>query len=192
MEENYSSPVKETRNFGNNRRRLIWISIAIMVIAVAILWIGKQIQIGNLRNDSAKAHERIESEARRAVMNSHEQHLRLLAKPFTWAVRTEMMNNNISQVNQYANDMIKEKNISSIVIINGAGKVISSTNKKWEGKDFAIVGNRSHLQSDTTFIENIKDSILVMSSPVMGFNSRLGTIILNYNLPKIEFTTAKE
>jgi hypothetical protein len=191
MEENSSSPVKKTGNFANNRRRLIWISIAIMVTAVAILWIGKQIQIGNLRSESEKEHERIESEARRAVINSHEQHLRLLAKPFTWAVRTEMINNNLSQVNQYTNDMIKEKNISSIMIIDAAGKIITSTNKKWEGKDFAIVGKRLQLQSDTTIIENIKDSILVMSSPVMGFNSRLGTIVLNYNLPKIEFTSAK-
>lgn len=178
----HSSATDGIGNDAKKRKRSILISILVVIIAVAALWIGKQIQINNLRNESAKTQERLKGEAKQAVIQSHEQHLRIFAKPFAWAVRTEMMSNNINQVNLYMNEMIKEKNISSIMVLNAAGKIISSTNKKWEGKDFSAVGNASYLQSDSIIVDNIKDSLLIMSSPVMGFNNRLGTLIVNYSL----------
>jgi hypothetical protein len=50
------------------------------------------------------------------------------------------------------------------LVLNPAGKIISSTNKKWDGKDFSTVGKASYLQSDSTIVDNINDSILIMSS----------------------------
>ena len=173
------------------RKRLLLIGILIIIIAVAALWIGKQIQIKNLRNESAEMQQLMEREAKQAIIQSHEQHLRLLAKPFVWAVRTEMMSNSVNQINLYTNEMIKEKNISSIMVLNAAGKIISSTNKKWEGRDFSSVGNSNYLQSDSIIVDNINDSVLIMSSPVMGFNTRLGTLIVNYSLSPPRFAGAK-
>jgi hypothetical protein len=164
------------------QKRWILISSLVIIVAVSALWIGKQIQIRNLKNESAKMQERIELDAKQAIIQSHEQHLRLLAKPFVWAVREEMMRNNANQINLYTNEMIREKNISSIMVVNASGKIISSTNKKWEGRDYLLVGDSTYVQSDTTIVDNIKDSILIMSSPVMGFNNRLGTLIIHYAL----------
>src|SRR5688572_1078457 len=125
----FPSISSEGRSTSDTRKqkRLILISILVIIIAAASLWIGKQIQIKNLRNESAEMHQRMERDAKQAMIQSHEQHLRLFAKPFVWAVRTEMMSNNVNQINQYTNDMIKEKNISSILVVNAAGKIISST-----------------------------------------------------------------
>ena len=102
-----------------------------------------------------------------------------------------MMSNNVNQINLYAKEMIKEKNILSIMVLNATGKIICSTNQKWEGRDFSTIGNASYLQSDSTIVDNINDSILIMSSPVMGFNNRLGTLIVNYSLSPLEFMKPK-
>lgn len=59
--------------------------------------------------------------------------------------------------------------------------VISSTNKKEEGKEFVTAGKINYLASDTTMFENMNDSLLIMSSPVMGFNNRIGTLIVTYS-----------
>jgi hypothetical protein len=98
-----------------------------------------------------------------------------------------MMNNAISQINLYTNELVKEKNISSIMIVDLAGTVISSTDKKWEGRNYSAIGNQRYLDSDSTIVDNIKDSVLMMSSPIMGFNNRLGTLVLAYslNLPQL-------
>lgn len=184
------TPVKERTSSTEKRRRILIIGILLLFIVIAILWIWKQVQINNLRNASLKQYEQLEMEAERAVVNSHEQHLRLLAKPFAWAVRSEMMNNNISQLNQYTNELIKEKNIHSISIVNADGKIVTSTNKKWEGRFYFTIGEEAHLKSDSTVVRNVRDSILIMSSPIMNLNSRLGTLIVTYSLKSPVFIAA--
>ena len=103
-----------------------------------------------------------------------------------------MMKSNISQINQYSNELIKEKNIYSIMIVNADGKIISSTNKKWEGKFYLTIGDEAHLNNDSTVVKNVKDSLLIMSSPIMGLNSKLGTLIITYSLTTPTFIAAKE
>jgi len=92
-----------------------------------------------------------------------------------------MLKNNITQVNLYANEMVKEKNFQKVVVANDKGMVILSTNKKEEGKEFVTPGKINYLLSDTTVAENMNDSLLIMSSPVMGFNNRIGTLIVTFS-----------
>jgi type II secretory pathway pseudopilin PulG len=176
------APAKTMANTGNRRKRMMLIAIIAIIVAFAVLWMVKDSQLQVLRTQTAKDNQRLERQAQEAVIRAHEQQLRLLAKPFSWAVRIEMMNNSINQINLYANELVKERNISSIIIVNQAGKIISSTDKKWEGRDFSAVGKQSYLDTDSTIVENIKDSVLMMSSPIMGFNNRLGTLVLTYSL----------
>lgn len=181
------------RNSGiGQRNKVIIVGILLLLIFVAVLWVWKQVQINNLRAESSKQFEQFEKEAQRAVVNSHEQHLRILAKPFAWAVRTEMMKNNMSQVNQYTNELIKEKNIHSIMIVDANGKIVTSTNKKWEGKFYFTIGEEALLKNDSTVVKNVKDSILIMSSPIMGLNNRLGTLMVTYSLTSQGFVATKE
>ena len=186
------SSVKGGDSITKNRKRTIIISIGVAFIAIAILWIWKQVQLNNLRDESAKEYERLQTEAQHAVIKTHEQHLRVMAKPFAWVVRTEMMRNNISQINQYTNELIQEKNIQSIIIVNDDGKIVSSTNKKWEGKFYSTVGEEADLNNDSTVVRNLKDSVLVMSTPIMGLNSRLGTLMLTYSLTAPTYAAVRE
>jgi hypothetical protein len=104
MDEQNSShssltPVQATVDSGNRRKQIRLVVILAVIAAFAILWIVKESQLKNLRNETEKDNQRLEREARNAVIHAHEQQLRLLAKPFSWAVRIEMMNNSIIQIN---------------------------------------------------------------------------------------------
>ena len=118
MNEHTGSPVTSSARGSANafRRRWLLISILLVISAVAALWIGKQIELRNLRNESTEMQQRLERDTKQAIIQSHEHHLRLFAKPFSWAVRTEMMSNNVNQINLYTKEMIKEKNILSIMV----------------------------------------------------------------------------
>lgn len=98
-----------------------------------------------------------------------------------------MMRVNINQVNLFANDMVKEKNFQRIAVANDKGIIISSTNKKDEGQPFSTVGTDAALSSNNTSVENVNDSILIMTSPIMGFNNRLGTLLIKYVIQKPDF-----
>ncbi|MGI8635353.1 MAG: hypothetical protein ACR2KZ_08115, partial [Segetibacter sp.] len=58
------------------------------------------------------------------------------------------------------------------------GMVISSTNKKLEGKSYASVGNPGYLSDDSTVFNKVDDNTLEISSPVMGFNKKMVRLFL--------------
>ena len=156
----------------------------VVIALLAIIWAWKSIQINSLKKEHAARELQLKQQAQALLISSDQHYLQLLAKPYVWAIRTEMMAGNLGQVNLYANDMVKEKNMKSIVIADNKGIIVSSTDKKLEGQNFAAVGNQSYLNINHTTVDQVNDSLLVMASPIMGFNSRLGTLMITY-APKI-------
>ena len=73
------------------------------------------------------------------ITNSQREHLKFLPKPYTWAVRSELLKGNINQVNLYANEMAKEKNLQNIVVTNDKRVIISSP-KKMRGYNLRMFG----------------------------------------------------
>jgi hypothetical protein len=134
-----------------------------------------------VRKQSAKEMQQLKAKVANQIRQSEALYLKSIAKPLIWAMRSEMLKNNISQMNIYANEMVKEKNFQKVMVANEKGIVILSTNKKEEGTAFISTAKVNYLLADTTVVENMNDSLLIMSSPVMGFNNRLGTLIATYS-----------
>lgn len=172
-------------------KKVLLISILLVFVLLAGIWIWKEIEIINLREGAERDRMVLQDRAAELVVQSHEEHLKLLAKPFVWAIRSELLEGNISQVNLYTNEMVKEKNFKGIVVANNKGIIVSSTNKKDEGKDFNTVGKTDYLKNNNTIIDNAGDSLLVMSSPIMGFNNRLGTLMITYDVQQPELVLKK-
>lgn len=161
-----------------NNKTLIAIGFTLgLLIAI---WIWKSVEINNIKSKAESDYQGLKEKLIKDIVTSKEEQLKLLAKSYVWAVRTEMMKGNISQVNLYALDMIKDKNFLHIAIANDSGIIISSTNKKDEGKPFAFIGETVALNNNNTVVENSGDSILIVTSPIMGFNNRLGTLFIKY------------
>lgn len=167
--------------------RILIITCVVAIGLIIGLWIWKSVQISNLRKQSATEMRLLKDDMTKQMRRSDEQHLGAIAKPLVWVVRSEMLKNNMSQVNLYTNEMVKEKSFQKIVVTNDKGIVILSTNKKEEGKEFMSAGKVNYLLADTTAVENMNDSLLIMSSPVMGFNNRLGTLIVSYSVQQPQF-----
>ncbi len=170
-----------------NNRRILLITILIGLSLAAAIWILKEVQMNNIKKDDERDRQSLHDKVAKQIIDSKKENLKVLAKPYVWAVRSEMLKGNISQVNLYANEMVKEGNFESVMVADGQGIIISSTNKKDEGLQFSTISNSAYLSSDSTMVNSRNDSILVMSSPIMGFNNRLGTLIITYALPRIEY-----
>lgn len=105
-----------------------------------------------------------------------------MAKPYVWAVRKELMQGNLGQVNLYENDIVKERNFLSVMIADPKGLILTSTDKKYEGKYLSSVRQDVNLNADSAMVSKSSDSVLVLTSPIMSFNSKIGTLIINYSL----------
>ncbi|MBC7627402.1 hypothetical protein [Ferruginibacter sp.] len=174
-------------NFVKTNKNLL-ITIIVALVLLSVIWIWKIVEIGNVKKAVEKDRQALKAQAIIKIVQSNEQQLKALAKAYVWAVRTEMMQGNINEVNLFGSDMIKEKNFQVIAIANDKGIIVSSTNKKQEGQSFSTIGKEEALTSNDTNINNAGDSILVMTSPIMGFNNRLGTLFIKYAVPLPTFS----
>ncbi len=158
----------------------------VVIILFAALWIWKAVEIKNLKQEHVKRETFLQQQTSDLLRQADFRYLKLLAKPYAWAIRTEMMKGNIEAVNLYANDMVKEKNFQAITVADEKGIVISSTNKKLEGRPYASTENSASLSNDSSVVSQANNGAVSVSSPVMGFNKRIGTLIFNYMPPKAE------
>ena len=165
-------------------RKTILILIGVALLLLLVLWFWKAMEIKGLKKAFTASKIELHEKATREIVGNNEIHLKLLAKPMIWALRTEMMQGNLNQVNLYLIDLVKERNFQSIAIANDEGVIISSTNKKEEEMPFTSISKKEYLVSNETTIENEGDSVLIMTSPIMGFNNRLGTLYLKYGIDK--------
>lgn len=150
---------------------------------MAGLFIWRLLQANALKGEHAKAEAALKAQAKTQLLQNAQRQLKLLAKPYTWAVRTAMLQSNMTQVNQYANNTVKEKNVVSVMVVDTKNTVLSSTNKKYEGKDYLSFGTTYYLSLDSATVNKVNDSLLVLASPVMSFNNKLGTIVFSYAVP---------
>ena len=107
----------------------------------------------------------------------------LLAKPLAWAIRDKMISGNRQDISVYMNQMVKEKNFEEISIVDPSNMILLSTDKKEEGKPYATFYNRTFLTSDSTRIYPQRGRSLVVTTPILGLNKRLGTLSISYHMP---------
>ncbi len=167
--------------FSTDAAKQIALIVVTGLVLLSVLWIWKSIEIRNILAKDAAERQQFKEEAIGQIQQSHKNHLKLLAKSFVWVVRDEIISGKLSRANLYVNDMLKEDNIQKVTITDGKGIVVFSTAKREQGKEFAIIGDPVYLLSKTTMVDTINDSTMIVSSPIMGFNSRLGTLIITYS-----------
>lgn len=174
----------EAAHSSTRKRFLIFVGVALGLIL--IVWLWKSIQVSQIRKSAEQDKIALNNRASKKIIETNEDYLKLLAKPIVWSMRTELMQGNLNQVNLYISDLIKEKNFQRIVVANEKGEVLSSTDKKDEGQALSNLVSEATIVSEETLVENVGDSILIMTSPIMGFNNRLGTLYINYKMSGVD------
>lgn len=182
-----SSQIDKPGFLASTKNKILVAALAV-VILFASLWIWKSVEINHLKKDSERRQQALKQRADEVLMQADMKYMKLIAKPYVWAVRTEMMKGNIDAVNLYANDMVKEKNFQSIMVADDKGVIVSSTDKKLEGKSFSSVGKNAYLTTDSTIVDKVNENTLAVSSPIMGFNKRVGTLVFNYTIEKADLS----
>jgi hypothetical protein len=111
-----------------------------------------------------------------AMMDSMQiQQGEMFISALSWATRSELMRENMDQVNSYFVEALKNKSIEVVRVVNHtSGKVILSTNKKDEGTDTSdeFVRNAKEISSRT------EGSTVTFVAPIFGFNQQIGVLVI--------------
>jgi len=150
------------------------------LLAVVIVFFWKDIEGNYEKKAVIKA-------ASAQLLENNRQSLMVLSKPLAWSIRLEMMRGNMEQVDLLISDLVKERNFQFIHILGLDGNVVLSTNKKLEGMPVDIVSVNDALPNDSTVVINEADDVVVVVTPVMGYDSKLGTLVFGCKTVVPEF-----
>lgn len=143
------------------------------VLAVVAVYFWKDIQ-GN------RQRKAVIEQANHQLQKKNEEMLVLLCKPMVWNIRAELLRDNLEQVMLFTNDMVKEKNLESIHLIEPSGNFLVSTNKKFQDQSATTMFDAALLTTDSTIVVSTAGGELIAASPVMGYDKRLCTLVLQY------------
>jgi hypothetical protein len=159
------------------------VSIVIICLLIVIptgIYFWKQAQISNLKKQHETEITQIRTDASNTITDNNKKNIETLTRVFSWAVRSEMLRNNMDQVNTYMTDMVKSADLNDVSVIKTDGIVVLSTNKKFEGN--AYPGPvASQLSTINEVVSRSDESGNIMCiCPIMGLDNRMGTIVLTY------------
>lgn len=166
----------------------------VLVVLVILLPISVFLAM-NLQNSKLKERQKIEmdnlkSQTTEIIRANNETNLKTVAKVFSWAARAEMMRDNMEQLNQVMVELVKVQGYRQVVILTNEGSVILSTDKKYEGKDYTEDFYKQLAGSDDVLMSVQKNGDLLVSAPIFGIDSRLGSLVITYTPVTPDFTSA--
>ena len=96
-----------------------------------------------------------------------------------WAVRGEMIRNNLDQVDQFFGEIVKLPNTERVLLAGSDGKVQVSTDRRHLGAEATTLVAPELLLLPQITVRSEADGSRLLVVPVMGLNARLGTVIVS-------------
>ncbi|MDX9773426.1 MAG: hypothetical protein RBT02_08420 [Bacteroidales bacterium] len=154
------------------KKNLLSVVLALLLIVVAIWFLIKvSVDAKRFENEKTQLITLYETQ-----MDSLQvKHIEFASTVFSWSVRSELMRNNVENLNQLLTVFVKESGADLVQLVNPENKLILlSSDKKFEGTTYNQ--NLDFEIENTVVLE--QDGKVIIVTPVMGFNSTIGILIV--------------
>jgi hypothetical protein len=184
--DNHNETVQKPSAFKNFvRKHPVATTVLIGLIAIVTVFYGKEIQ-GNIEKKA------LVKAANMQIRQNDEALAKLIVKPLVWSIRSEMLRNNMEQVNQLISDLIKNSQIQYIHLLDLDGTVKLSTNKKMEGQFITDDAVKTVLGIDSTSLIAPENNQITVVSPIMDYDKKLGTLVVGISYETFSLHEKKE
>jgi len=171
-----------------NMQLPIWYGLVFLGIIV-IIFAWKLIAVSKVESDMAKKLENervvIIQQAREYADQQYIKEEERFGQVLSWAVRGELIRNNIEQIDQYLSEIVKMKDTERVVLIGDDGQLLVSTDKRLEETKGAEIFPKEILSLQKITIKSDVDGKKILVVPVMGLNKKIATVIVSYKLLKL-------
>lgn len=145
--------------------------LLLLVVSTAWGYFGKRQAIAEYETKITNLKEVHQSDVR----NLKAEQIKHLSNTLALAIRSEMIAENLNQVDQYFLQTVRMFDVERILLVNQeTGMVILSTNKKDEETKF---GGESLVTANKS-IQKMYNNSLYTATPIMGLNSQLAVLII--------------
>jgi hypothetical protein len=169
--------------FPTRQRLLLYVGGG-LVAALALLALGiyawNLVTVGRLQARYEAERAQSSSARKQALSGQARELLRLSARPLAWSIRAELLRGNLGQVDDYFREFVRERGVTSLLLVDKDGRVALATNRKLETQSAASLVSKTLLETADIAVEE-SGTTLRMAVPVMGFDRRLGTLVIDYD-----------
>lgn len=145
--------------------------LLLLIVSIAWGYFGKRIAVSNYKEKL----ELSESNHQAELNKMKEENTRRLSNTLALAIRSSMIDENMSQVNLYFKQSLKTFDVEKFMLVDqNSGKVFLSTNKKDEEELFK---GKKLMEVDDATINKYKGHTYV-STPIMGLNTQLAVLVI--------------
>ncbi|THF60520.1 hypothetical protein [Pseudothauera rhizosphaerae] len=167
----------------------LWVSLALLVLLL-LVFAWKSFSVATVERGVEAERQALigqrtaaEEEARSAVLRTSDATHALFGTALAWAVRGDMIRNNLDQIDQYFNELVKAERIRLVLLADPAGKVLVSSDRAFVDAPLPPAFPASLLEvPDVTVQPAAAPAERQLVIPIQGLNTRLGTVILVYGM----------
>ena len=154
------------------KKNIAAVVLAIILILVFI-WFNAKIDKNKNQFENEKTQIITKYETERDSLQI--KNLVFVSSVFSWSIRSEMLRNNMENLNQLLTVFVQESSASLVQIINPETRmVILSSDKKYEGTKYTREVNFEINQP----VVVKDDQMISIVTPIMGFSNRIGVLIV--------------
>lgn len=173
-----------------HRYRLPIIVAVIGIALIGWLYVSTGIALRQAQDAVTRAQESVaaqraewskQAEARQAELVK--QSLNQFGVPLAWAIRREMMAGNLDQVDQYVTDLVKLDGFEGVTVAKADGSIVVASDRRNMGVAFGSLYAERYLTAEQISAEETAPGQWLLMVPVMGLNTRLGTVAIDYRAP---------
>lgn len=162
---------------------------AVVIVALAMglvaMTAARSIEIGRIERRAIDERGEILRAATETMTAQTSALLRLSALPLGWAIRSAMLKDDMGSVDTYLQRIVQERHVKGAALVGADGKVRLASNRKLENRPAAEVFGGVALNEQSPNVITTEGDLRVVV-PVMGYDRRLGTLILSYLAPTAE------
>ena len=171
---------ESVRKSGRRLGAFVWLVTMGAILGVGLWYYFKtQNELLATANEVRQLKSAVSAKFESSLHRHDSTMLELVSEPFSWAIRNELLEGNISTVHQYLAQFVKHKEIEMIAVIDDKGEIIASTNKKMEAMPFISVFPEEEFEVEH-FHVRLKGDRQYVYHPIMGFDRKLGTLFIIY------------
>lgn len=168
----------------------LWLAL-VLGLALVLLFVWKQVAVGAAERRLERervalteqfAREKAELIARvEATLEEHDETMHVFAGTLlAWAVRGELIRNNLDQIDQFFGELIRNERVRLVLLAGADGLIRLATDRKLQGAPFGDHFPAALLTEPGVAVRvgEAGDRHLVL--PIQGLNERLATVVLVY------------
>lgn len=143
------------------------------ILLFVIVWFT--IKLKTNENQFQKDKVLLENNYTATIDSIKTEHLTFATEVFSWSVRSELLRNNTENLNQLLTVFVKSARADLVQIVDTKDNMILlSTDKRFEGNVYNELQNKNITQT-LVLTEN---ETLKIITPIMGFNTKIGILIV--------------